>query len=136
MLHKPIGAAVVLALALNACAPDSPVAPSGEPIESISAPAFSAAATQGTSLHWDFQQYTNRSGRITTSAGLNSLTFWHFHNHNSSCCPTSPSYDVQLQIDTGIGFVDIGSAFTASNATNGQTPRAPSRRRAAATPPR
>jgi hypothetical protein len=44
----------------------------------------------------------------TERVALSGLTFVHFHNHNPGF-PTNPSYSVQLQIDQGSGFVDIGA---------------------------
>ncbi len=40
-------------------------------------------------------------------AELLSIEFRHWHNHNRGF-PTYPSYAVQLQLDTGAGFADIG----------------------------
>jgi hypothetical protein len=45
---------------------------------------------------------------LTRPMYLQSVTFDHIHNHNEGF-PTYPSYDTQLQINTGSGFVDIGS---------------------------
>ncbi len=42
---------------------------------------------------------------------ISDLTFQHVDNHNPGF-PTSPQYDVQLQLDSGSGFVDIGSPLT------------------------
>lgn len=53
----------------------------------------------------------------TTAVELESLSFYHHHNHNYGY-PSYPDYDVQMQIDSGSGFADIGGAsFVASNST-------------------
>ncbi len=59
---------------------------------------------------------------FTTTQGiaLESLTFTHYHNHNPGF-PTNPSYDVQLQLDSGSGFVDVGGLLNLSNANYGST---------------
>jgi len=49
---------------------------------------------------------------------LQSLQFDHFHNHNTGF-PTNPSYDVQLQIDDGTGFVDVGNPLNLSSGNYG-----------------
>jgi hypothetical protein len=41
------------------------------------------------------------------TAELLSIEFRHEHNHNPGF-PTFPSYAVRLQLDTGVGFADIG----------------------------
>lgn len=51
---------------------------------------------------------------------LRSLAYHHIHSHTVGY-PTHPSYDVQLQIDDGSGFVDIGSHLTVSAANSGST---------------
>jgi hypothetical protein len=50
----------------------------------------------------------------TTQLVVDSLTFYHEHNHNPGF-PTNPDYDVQLQINSGSGYSDIGASFLAYN---------------------
>ena len=49
---------------------------------------------------------------------LDRLEFNHFHNHNSGY-PTNPSYDVQLQLDSGAGYSDIGLPLTLNAGNSG-----------------
>ena len=62
-----------------------------------------------------FIQFTN-----TVSIQLEGLEFQHFHNHNPNF-PTFGSYDVQLQLDSGIGFSDIGAPLTLNNGNTATT---------------
>jgi len=48
------------------------------------------------------------------------VEFTHFHNHHP-IQPSHPSYDIQIQIDLGSGFVDIGSSLNISNANYAAT---------------
>lgn len=48
------------------------------------------------------------------------VTFRHFHNHNP-CYPTHPKYAVQLQLDRGTGYVDVGEPLELSNRNFGHT---------------
>ncbi len=63
--------------------------------------------------HYPFMQFTT-----TTPMRLESLSFLHIHNHNPGY-PTSPSYQAQLQIDTGSGFTNIGAPVLLSPQTSG-----------------
>lgn len=49
---------------------------------------------------------------------LDNLSFVHLHNHNPGF-PTNPSYNVQLQLDSGSGYVDIGSPLLLNAANSG-----------------
>src|SRR5262249_48369236 len=51
---------------------------------------------------------------------LEGLTFRHWHNHNPGF-PTCPGYRVQLQIDAGQGYADLGPALALSNVNSGHT---------------
>jgi hypothetical protein len=64
-------------------------------------------------------QFTFLDITLTQPIGLDELSFAQYHNHNFAP-RTKPSYPVQLQLDPGNGFVNIGAPFIASQATNGQ----------------
>lgn len=49
---------------------------------------------------------------------LDSVSFVHFHNHNTGF-PTNPSYNVQLQLDQGAGYVDVGAPLLLNTANYG-----------------
>ena len=76
----------------------------------------------------DYRHITRYLGKyfpyieFTTSKNitLDSLEFQHIHNHNPRY-PTNPSYDVQLQFDSGSGYSDIGPPLTLSSANSGNT---------------
>lgn len=53
-------------------------------------------------------------------AKLESVSFSHYHNHNPGF-PSNPSYQIQIQIDSGPGFVDIGQPFLVDSANNEAT---------------
>ncbi len=55
---------------------------------------------------------------------IEDLTFTHRHNHNPGF-PTFPDYDVQLQVDSGSGFVNVGGLLNLSSANNGATSTMP-----------
>jgi len=57
---------------------------------------------------------------ISENIELDRLEFQHHHNHNPEH-PTNPSYDVQLQLDSGSGYSDIGSPLTLNPENNGNT---------------
>jgi hypothetical protein len=57
---------------------------------------------------------------VAVPTRLRSVTFAHFHNHNPGFS-SNPSYWVQLQLDTGSGYADIGAAIVASPATDSTT---------------
>jgi hypothetical protein len=57
---------------------------------------------------------------ITQPILLHALTFRHWHNHNPGY-PTSPSYEVQLQLDEGEGPQNVGRPLTLSNENSGNT---------------
>ncbi|MFC1759504.1 hypothetical protein ACFL2H_12180, partial [Planctomycetota bacterium] len=50
---------------------------------------------------------------------LSGATFEHFHNHNRD--GTNPEYDIQLQIDSGNGYADLGSTLTVGAGNSGAT---------------
>lgn len=50
---------------------------------------------------------------------LDGVVYEHLHNHNRR--GTRPQYDVQLQLDSGDGFVDIGQPTTLNAAGSGTT---------------
>lgn len=60
---------------------------------------------------------------FTTTAPLtvSDLTFQSNHNHNESCCASYPGYDVQLQLDSGGSWVDVGAPFYVDQATDAET---------------
>ncbi len=66
------------------------------------------------------QNYPFITFTTTQNMALDSLTFTHYHNHNSGY-PTYPSYDVQLQLDSGSGFANVGGLLNLSNANFGGT---------------
>src|SRR5262249_52919319 len=51
---------------------------------------------------------------------LDDLTFQHFHNHNPGY-PTFPDYSVQLQLDWGEGFFDVGNPLRLNRDNSGST---------------
>ena len=53
---------------------------------------------------------------------LDSISFVHVHNHNFA---TDTSYDLQLQIDTGSGYTDVGAPIRLSAANTGTTSTVP-----------
>jgi hypothetical protein len=59
---------------------------------------------------------------FTTADSLyvSDLTFQHFDNHNPGF-PSYPGYSVQLQLDSGSGFVNVGSPLGVSGANYGST---------------
>jgi hypothetical protein len=57
---------------------------------------------------------------VTHPVLLAALTFRHWHNHNPGF-PTCPSYRVQLQIDAGAGYKNLGKALTVSDRNCGGT---------------
>ncbi len=57
---------------------------------------------------------------LTAPAVLEAVTFRHWHNHNPGY-PTCPDYRVQLQLDEGQGYADVGEPLTLSNANSGGT---------------
>jgi len=65
-------------------------------------------------------QYPFITLTVTEDIHLSGLTFMHYHNHNAGF-PTNPNYDVQLQLDSGSGFVDVGAPLNLSPANNGTT---------------
>ena len=73
--------------------------------------------TDGSDLPGSFYPYIEFTNTETIS--LENLTFEHFHNHNSGF-PTSPNYSVQLQLDSGGGYVDIGNSVFLSPSTFGR----------------
>ena len=76
----------------------------------------------------DYRHITRYLGKyfpyieFTTSANITlySLEFQQIHTHNPRY-PTNPSYDVQLQFDSGSGYSDIGPPLTLSSANSGNT---------------
>jgi hypothetical protein len=56
----------------------------------------------------------------TETLYLEDLTFQHWHNHNPGF-PTDPNYSVQLQLDGGDGFFDIGEPLLLDNDNSGST---------------
>ncbi len=65
-------------------------------------------------------QYPFLTLTVSEDTFLESLTFTHYHNHNPGF-PTNPSYDVQLQLDSGAGFVNIGGLLNLSSLNSGGT---------------
>ncbi|MFC1925721.1 choice-of-anchor C family protein, partial [Chloroflexota bacterium] len=51
---------------------------------------------------------------------MDSISFYHSHNHNPGY-KTNPDYKVQLQIDSGGGYTNIGSPLTVNNKNSGHT---------------
>ena len=85
-----------------------------------SSPLLQGSLTQtgggpGELIDGEFVLLTRQFGRHHTvlhfscdkPAELLSIEFCHWHNHNPGF-PTYPSYAVQLQLDAGAGFADIG----------------------------
>jgi len=56
----------------------------------------------------------------TETLYLEDLTFQHWHNHNPGF-PTYPNYSVQLQLDGGEGFFDVGEPLLLDNDNAGST---------------
>ena len=52
------------------------------------------------------------------SITLDNVSFVHFDNHNAGL-PTNPSYNVQLQLDKGAGYVDVGAPVLLNAANYG-----------------
>ena len=65
-------------------------------------------------IHFPELSFSSKS-----SFDLDLIEFFHIHNHNSGQ-PTFPDYTVTLQLDSGLGFSDLGS-FTASAANSRTT---------------
>jgi hypothetical protein len=86
---------------------------SGGPAENFGAGIGIVFLTRYLGSYHPFIQFT-ASERVA----LADLTFVHYHNHNPGF-PTNPSYLVQLQIDQGSGFVDVGAPLLLSPATSG-----------------
>jgi hypothetical protein len=102
------------------------------PADTVAAPLSSATLTGATSVD-DFSgnrvYVTRQLGSVnnptiqanaTAPLQLASLRFSASHNHNSGF-PTNPDYQVQPQINTGAGFVNVGSPLTMNLANNGAT---------------
>ncbi|RKH82501.1 hypothetical protein D7Y21_28415 [Corallococcus sp. AB045] len=87
----------------------------GGPAENWGSPWGTVLLTRAFGTEYPFIDFTT-----TEPVKLESLTFLHYHNHNPGY-PTAPSYLVQLQLDRGCGFVDIGNPITASQATQSTT---------------
>jgi len=56
----------------------------------------------------------------TNAMNLESISFLHVHNHNTGF-PTQNGYQVQLQIDSGSGYSNIGSPLAVNSSNSGQT---------------
>lgn len=102
------------------------------PADTVAAPLSSATLTGATSVD-NFSgnrvYVTRQLGSVnnptiqanaTAPLQLASLRFSASHNHNSGF-PTNPDYQVQPQINTGAGFVNVGSPLTMNLANNGAT---------------
>lgn len=61
---------------------------------------------------------------LTRPAHLAGLTFRHWHNHNPGY-PTCPRYRVQLQLDSGDGYENIGEPLELCNDNSGGTDTMP-----------
>ncbi len=57
---------------------------------------------------------------LTRPAHLAGLTFRHWHNHNPGY-PTCPNYRVQLQLDSGDGYENVGEPLELCNDNSGGT---------------
>jgi hypothetical protein len=57
---------------------------------------------------------------LTRPAHLAGLTFRHWHNHNPGY-PTCPRYRVQLQLDSGDGYANVGEPLELCNDNSGGT---------------
>jgi hypothetical protein len=66
------------------------------------------------------KNYPYIEGRTNQQLWIDNISFLHLHNHTKNY-PGYPKYQVQLQIDIGTGFRDLGSAFIASSETHDTT---------------
>lgn len=57
---------------------------------------------------------------LTQPTFLTAVRFRHWHNHNPGF-PTHPSYDIQLQLDSGDGYENIGEPLRLSDKNSGST---------------
>jgi hypothetical protein len=57
---------------------------------------------------------------LTQPMSFAGVTFRHWHNHNPGY-PTHPKYAIQLQLDSGSGYVDVGEPLELSNRNSGHT---------------
>ena len=102
------------------------------PTDTVAAPLSSATLTGATSVD-DFSgnrvYVTRQLGSVnnptiqanaTAPLRLASLRFTASHNHNAGF-PTDPDYQIQPQINTGAGFVNVGSPLTMNAANNDAT---------------
>lgn len=64
-------------------------------------------------VNYPYIQFT--VDRTTT---LDSVSFVHLHNHNTGF-PTNPGYNVQLQLDSGSGYADVGAPVLLNAANYG-----------------
>jgi hypothetical protein len=60
---------------------------------------------------------------FTTTAPLtvSDLTFQSNHNHNQWCCASYPGYNVQLQLDSGGSWIDVGAPFYVDQTNDAET---------------
>lgn len=101
------------------------------PADTVNSPLSSASVTGGTSIEnyagtmvymTRYLGFNNPTIQATAAAPLRlaGLTFKSVHNHNPNY-PTDPQYQVQPQLDTGAGFVNVGLPLTIYAANSGAT---------------
>ncbi len=88
----------------------------GGPAEVFQSPFYTVFLTRFFGLYHPWAELTVTGNSIF----LNQVTFQHIHNNNNGY-PTYPDYYVQLQIDTGSGYVDIGDPVLLDQSTSGTT---------------
>jgi hypothetical protein len=66
------------------------------------------------------KNYPYIEGRTNQQLWIDNISFLHLHNHTKNY-PGYPKYQVQLQIDIGTGFRDLGNAFIANSETHDTT---------------